>query len=327
VTVRAPVRALCVAATLAAACFATSALRAEPSALAPEVGWDYGDVLSARSTALSGALRVLGNPTEGLFQNPANMASQRVYHLGALAAIWPEAQRQSYGASAVDSIVSSSRLAGGLGGVLTFQDPNGIERTAKDARFALAFPFGDKFFVGAAGRYLVLNQDGRGPLGDSAASGGLRDSAIAKTLSFDAGMTLRPTELFALSLVGTNLTNPGLTFAPTTFGGGAGVGSRTFSVEIDGIADFTTWGRTTARVMGGGELLVADRVPLRLGYRWDQGASSHALSGGIGYNDPAFSAEIGVRRTVSGDAATAVVIGFKYHLESTGLTPSPTDDF
>ena len=40
-----------------------------------------------------------------------------------------------------------------------------------------------------------------------------------------------------------------------------------------------------------------------------------------------FAVELAVRRVVSGDAATAIVLGFAYHLESTELTPTPTDTF
>ena len=48
---------------------------------------------------MGGALRALGNGVTGLYLNPANMALTRVYHLMALAQIWPESRRQTYGAS------------------------------------------------------------------------------------------------------------------------------------------------------------------------------------------------------------------------------------
>ena len=121
------------------------------------------------------------------------MAASRIYHLGALAQIWPEANRQSYGAGAVDSIVSSARIAGGLGGTWNLQDPDGIERQWTDLRFALAFPFSDQFFLGAGGRHLWLKEDGDdGEIGSSAASGGLHDEQIVRGFSFDAGATLKP---------------------------------------------------------------------------------------------------------------------------------------
>ena len=133
---------------------------AEPSSLPPEVGYNYGEIETPRVAATSGALRAFANSIDSLFVNPAGMASSRVYHIGALAQIWPEASRQSYGAGAVDSVVSSSRLAGGIGGAWTRQDPEGIDRRSTDLRVALAYPFSDQFSVGAGIRYLWLKQNG-----------------------------------------------------------------------------------------------------------------------------------------------------------------------
>ena len=40
-----------------------------------------------------------------------------------------------------------------------------------------------------------------------------------------------------------------------------------------------------------------------------------------------FSADVGVRRVLAGDAVTAVVLSFTYHVESSGLTPTPSETF
>jgi opacity protein-like surface antigen len=321
--VRGPCRRLALLglATLAMSTAASHA-RAEGSSLPPEVGWNYGEIETPRSAAMGGALRAYSNSVSALFINPANMAVTRVYHLGALAQIWPEASRQSYGGAAVDSIVSSARLAGGFGGTWTLQDPNGIDRQATDLRFALAFPFSDQFFLGIGGRYLWLKQDGLGPLGDSLASGGSKAQNIVRGFAFDAGATVKPSDFFAISLVGNNLNNPGHGFQPTSVGGGVGVGTSDVTVEGDVLSDFTTWNKTTVRAMGGLEILIADHYPIRGGYRYDDGGKSHAVSAGLGYIDRTFAAEVAVRRIVSGDQATAIFFGFTYHLESSGLTPS-----
>lgn len=301
--------------------------RADPSDLTPEVGYNYGETETPRIAATGGALRAFAHSVDSLFVNPAGMASSRVYHIGALAQIWPEAARQSYGAGAVDSIVSSSRLAGGLGGAWTRQDPEGIDRRSTDLRVALAYPFSDQFCVGAGIRYMWLKQNGDGPLGDSPASGGLDGKNIIRGITLDTGLTLRLADSFAIGLVGNNLGNPGTGFRPTSFGGGVGFGTEDFTLEADALADFTTWDKSTLRAMGGFEFLAADHYPLRLGYRYDEGAASHAASGGLGYIDRMFEVGLAVRRVVSGEVATAVVFGFTYHLESTRLTPSPADTF
>ncbi|HMJ10087.1 MAG TPA: hypothetical protein VK524_01715 [Polyangiaceae bacterium] len=306
---------------------------AEPSDLPPEVGFNYGEIETPRITAMGGAMRAMGNSLEGLFLNPANMAASRVYHLGVSAQIWPEAARQSYGAGIVDSIVSRTRVAGGVGGTWNLQDPDGVERQSTDLRFALAFPFAEQFLVGLGGRYLWLKQDGfwegYGSMPPSAASSGLEDEQIVKAFAFDAGITVKPSEQFAVSVVGANLNNPNNGFQPTSVGGGIGFGTEDFTVEADVLTDFTTWDETTVRAMGGLEVLLADRFPIRAGYRYDQGVASHALSLGAGYVDRTFAAEVGVRRTLTPEdvAATAIVFGFKYHLESAGLTPDTGDTF
>ena len=317
----------CVLSTLALVGLFALGVKGEPSELPPEIGYNYGEIETPRVAAAGGAQRALGSSVSGLFLNPANMATSRVYHVGALAQIWPEASRQSYGAGAVDSMVSSWRLAGGFGGTWTVQDPEGVNRESADLRFALAFPFSDTFFVGLGGRYLWLSQDGLGPLGHSLASGGLRGENIVESFGFDAGATLKPTRELAIAILGSNLNNPGHGFMPLNLGGGVGYGTETFSLEADVLADFTTWDDTALRAMAGFELLAAGRYPLRIGYRYDAGTESHAVSGGLGYIDQSLAVEASVRRVVSGEAATAVILGITYHVESSGMTPSPADSF
>ncbi|HTQ07749.1 MAG TPA: hypothetical protein VMI54_28035, partial [Polyangiaceae bacterium] len=282
---------------------------------------------TARSAGTAGAQIAGSNSLTALFVNPANLAATHVYHLGALAQIWPEASRQSYGAAAVDSIVSSARVAGGVGATLNFQDNDGVARKWTDVRFALAYPVSDQFFLGLGGRYMWLSEDGVGPLGTSLASGGLPGGRIVRGFGFDAGATLKPSDHFALSVVGNNLNNPGHGFQPTTFGGGANVTFGDFGGEGDLVADFTTYDRTTVRAMLGLEALFADHFEVRLGYRYDDGAKSHALAGGLGYIERTFDVDVSLHHTVVGVAATAVVFGFTYHLDATGLTPSQNDSF
>jgi len=301
--------------------------RAEPSELAPEIGYNYDEIETARAAGTAGAVRAFSNSTTALFVNPANLAAARVYHIAAFAQIWPEASRQSYGAAAVDSIVSSARVAGGLGATWNFQDQDGIDRQWTDLRFALAYPISDQLFMGLGGRYMWLSQSGVGPLGDSLASSGLPDKQIVNGFSLDAGLTLRPSSNFSIALVGNNLNNPDHGFQPTSVGGGLGVAFGDFSAEADLVADFTTWDKTRLRPMIGAEGLFVDRLAVRLGYRYDQGAESHALAGGVGYVDRTFDVDVSLRRTVAGEGSTTLVFGFTYHLEATGLTPSPSDTF
>ncbi len=312
---------------LAAVVCETSLSFAAPSDLPPEVGYNYDEVETPRIAGTGGAVRALSSSVHALFVNPANLTAARVYHVGAFANIGPEASRQSYGAAAVDSLVSSARVAGGVGATYNFQDTDGIDRRWTDLRFALAYPVADEFFMGIGGRYMWLNENGAGPLGASAASSGLPDTRIVKGFALDAGATVQAGKHVALSVVGNNLNNPDTGFQPTSVSGGIGLLFGDYSAEADIVGDFTTWDRTTVRPMLGLEGLFADHVAARLGYRYDAGQKTHALSGGLGYIDRAFDVNVALRRIVAGDVATTLVFGFTYHLEATGLAPAPSDTF
>ncbi len=339
-------RASAVCSSLLALALTSAIARAESSDLPPEVGYNYGDVEDARSAATSGALRAAGTGITGIWANPAGLAQSQVYHVGALASIWPEAKRQSYGAGAMDAV--TARLAVGIGFVWSNQDPDGIERESQDLRLALAYPFSRKLSFGMTGRYLKLDQNGLGPLGQSYASGGLQDGPMLETFSFDAGLRVAPSENFTLGVLGTNLSNPGNGLQPTTVGGGIGFGTRPIAssiaqglgvgggtgtntpqvfIEADVVADFTTWQETTMRAMGGAEYLAGGNFPIRLGYRYDGGLKAHAISGGLGYIDPSFSVEAGARRSLSGDKYTALMFTLQYFVESSGMTRAPSPAF
>lgn len=302
-----------------------SVAQAERSKLPPEIGYNHGDVEDARWAATSGALRANGYGITGVWGNPAGLAMAQVYHIGALASIWPEAKRQSYGITAMDSI--TSRLAAGLGFVWSGQDPDGLKRQTRDLRLALAYPFSQHVAFGMTGRYLHLRQDGLGPLGQSYASGGLADEPMLETFSFDAGLRIVPTESISFGVLGTNLSNPGHGLQPTTVGGGIGIGSREFFIEADVVGDFTTWQKTTTQAMAGAEFLAGGHFPIRVGYRFDSGAESHAISGGLGYIDPSFAVELGARRAVAGDKYTALMLTIQYFVESSGMTRAPSPAF
>lgn len=294
--------------------------------------YNYGDVETTRAAGMAGAMRAAGNGTTAPFLNPANLTLTRVYHIEAMAQITPETGRQVYGGAVVDS---SNKVAGGVSIQGGFLDIGGIDRSFLDLRVAFAYAIGDSFHLGLGGRYLKLTEEGYGPLGKSKASGGLFDPsdsesrfAMWQAPTFDAGLTLRLADMINVGIVGQNLSFPGNALLPTMLGGGVAIATSDFTIEADAIADLHSYEDPTARVMVGGEYLAANHVPLRLGYRFDQGAGSHAISGGVGYTAAEFSIEASVRRTLVGPDSTALYFGIAYHLESSGLikrTPTSGD--
>jgi hypothetical protein len=295
----------------------------------PELAYDLGEVPSARSIGMSEALHALGVSTVALSLNPANMAVARVYHIETLGAFSPEAKRQTYGAAAVDSVLNTSRLAGGVQGSWSIIDPDGIHRTWTDLRAGIALPLGEYFAVGATGRWLRVEQSvGTGPFGHSAASDGTPGAPLLNTLTFDVGATATLGDSLRIGIAGHNLTNPGTGLAPTTGAAGIGYQAQEFALEADGLVDFTTYHRAQGRLMAGGELFLADRYALRAGWRYDGGTNVNSASFGLGYIDPSWGVELGVRRDLLSDhASTLAVLSLKYFYDATGAsTPPSTPD-
>jgi hypothetical protein len=299
--------------------------KAEPSSLPPEVGYNYGEIETPRSTSTGGAMRGMSNSVTALFTNPANMAASHVYHISGMAQIYPEAGRQAYGGGIVDSVVSSSNLAGGVGGTWSLQDPEGTGREWIDLRGGLALPIGKIAFVGASGRMFSLTETGSGPLGTSPASGGIPESMIVNTFTLDLGATIRPIPELSFAVTGHNLTNVGNGFLPIMGGVGVSYARPEFGIDVDAVLDGTTFDRATVRVMAGAEALVANVVGLRLGYRFDEGQGTHSMAFGAGYNDRKFAVDAAVRRSVAGPEYTAVVLGFTLHIESLSLGMDPAE--
>lgn len=311
---------------------AVAALAAPRSALAdrmttsPEQAYDLGEIPSARAVGMGGALNALGVSTTALYLNPANMPLARVYHLEALGAYSPEAQRSTVGLAIVDSVINTGHLSGGIAATYNEMDPSGLDRTWTDVRAALAIPIGDYISVGATGRWLRVDQAvSVGPFGPSYASDGTSGSPIFNGLTFDLGATASLGD-FRLAVVGHNLTNPGTSLAPTTGAAGIGYGTQTFSLEVDGLLDFTTWGSTRGRVMAGGELFLADHYAVRAGWYYDAGTQINTPSLGLGYIDPRWSIELGARHDLIGaHSETLGVLALRYFYDATGATPSPDE--
>ena len=299
---------------------------ADPSTTTIAQGYELGETQHPRSIAMGSANQVFGGSTSAIYGNPANLPLYRIYHVEALGGFSPEARRQMYGAAIADS--STSRLAGGFGGSWSQMDPDGIKRNTTDLRLSLAYPLGDRFSLGLTGRYIRVGQRvSSGPFGASYASDGTKDEPLVSEFTIDAGAGFQVTENVRIGLTGKNLTAPGTALIPLILAGGIGYSNGTFTLEANAHADFTTWGSARGRYMLGGEYLIADRFPVRLGYRYDDGFKAHSIGLGAGYVDRRFSVELGGRRDIVADyPATMISLGLRFFIDNGGATGSDSGD-
>lgn len=222
--------------------------------------------------------------------------------------------------------------------VVLVQTP-GITREANEAGLAAAVPVGDRFSFGATLKYGNYSTRAQLIPEDVPADFTYQNPAIDKehnydlgsvgnVFSFDVGITLRLFDELRVGLVGHNLWAHGPE-VPTQLGLGL---SYRFSERLliagDAVFDFTghtTCGDgggplcaevnnlTTTRLSLGAEYVVVGRLPLRLGYAYDDFMSSHSLSGGLGYlpQGAGYGIDFSFRQRLAGGDETVLLLGFR----------------
>ncbi|MCS6912882.1 MAG: hypothetical protein RMK29_05270 [Myxococcales bacterium] len=200
-----------------------------------------------------------------------------------------------------------------------------------------AFPLGDRFILGLTTKYgyfsstVALPQD-QLP-GDFSPSNPRIDAdrvydlgSVNNVVSFDVGITVRVLDRLTLGLVGQNLWGHGVE-QPTMLGSGLATWlTHRLTIAADVLINFTGYqncvgpdsdpcqevhNRTVVRAGGGLEYSVADRLPLRAGYLYDSHTNGHHVSAGLGYFNPRFAFDLGMRQRLSGGLETVLLLGFR----------------
>jgi len=215
-----------------------------------------------------------------------------------------------------------------------------IIRTGHESGTSLAVPIGERVFLGATlkyGYYTLRAKlgDDMAPPGQSAADAridkenGVDLGSIDHVVTFDVGATVRPFAGLHIGIVGQNLWPHGHEL-PTLLGIGLGyrLGERLL-LAADTVVNFTgtqlctdmspttcneTASKTTVRFGIGAEYAIAGRVPLRLGYLYDDNLRAHHATFGLGYMnlDPGFAVDFSVRQRITAGTETVMLIGLRF---------------
>jgi hypothetical protein len=259
-----------------------------------------------RGLAIGTGGRSTAVATSGVAYNAAGMAGADVYHIESIVGVHPQDNTWSLGAAAVDSV--TSRLAAGF----SFRYVLGGGRDAfngLDTRLSLGMPLADVISIGVSARFLKLRADRQGD------TTGISEYNV-RAFTMDASIRLRPVEALSIVALGYNLVDTDSPLAPRQVGGGLGLHlGDEFVIAGDALVDLDTFEEPTVITGGGIEWLADGRIPLRLGYRWDQGRDLHSVTGGLGYVDQAFGADISLRQDVNEDRDTQLVLSFRYHVQ------------
>jgi hypothetical protein len=276
----------------------TSGARAEP--VVPEAR-----IESARGLALGTGSRASSRATHAQADNPANIVGAGVAHIESLFGYQPQLKSFAVGGSVVDAM-TSGYFALGLSTRFLYGDNSAGEHSGWEGRLSVGVPIGDMLSIGVAGRYgnfTVSNPHVR-PEHPPEEEGLKPDQTFKlKAFTMDGAVSLRLFEGFTISALGTNLINTDSPLAPLMVGGSAAFGTGGVSLGGDVLVDLNLHGEFSGpklQVGGGLEFLAQAVAPLRIGYVYDQGRRTNALTCGIGYLDQRFGINASMRQLLNG---------------------------
>lgn len=266
---------------------------------------------TSRGLALGTGMRAAAVSTSALAYNPANMVLGGLYHIEGFAGFEPRVGRWILGASVVDSMTSRLAMGFSFRGILSDGDQG---YSGFDGKLALAFPLLDMVSVGLAGRYMSLAYEG--PSVGSLKNGDTR----AQHFTMDGAVRIAPMQGLNIAALAYNFIDSKSDLVPILLGGGLSYSTEGgLSVGGDVLVDASTYDEAKIIAGGGVELLAAGQIPLRVGYRFDQGREQHAVSGGVGFVTQQLGVEFALQQVVKPTpgtkANTEMMVSFRYFVQ------------
>ncbi|MBX3245847.1 MAG: hypothetical protein KF901_01555 [Myxococcales bacterium] len=261
---------------------------------------------TARGLGMGAGGRASAAGTSALAYNPANLPLVPVYHIETYASFIPNDRAWLYGGAVADSITNRLSMGLSMHGVHGREDRN---YRGFDSRLALAMPFGQALAVGVSGRYVRIDSRDENENGDRVGPG-------VRAFTMDAAVRVSPTPGLNLVFLGHNLIPTDSSLAPMLLGGAASYSYQTlFSIGAEFFVDMTTFAKPQIVAGVGGEILIANQVPLRVGYRRDNGRGVNQITAAVGYVDQRVGLDIAIRQDVDGPKETHLVLAFRYHVQ------------
>lgn len=259
----------------------------------------------ARPTGLGDAFTSVATGADGIFHNPAGIATARMYAIGGTYEYTPSANILNV--SVVDSKTNPTISAGAAYSYLLGHDKE-TDSSGHDIRLGLAMPvLPNKISIGVGGRLLLLNQN---------------DVDFARGFTMDAGVLFQPFEKFHIGVSGRNLLDVckqparcrGVT--PLLIATGLSFGDATnFLVSGDVEVDVTSEAdAVNMNYQFGAEYMIAGVVPVRLGYQHRTLGGGHFVSAGAGYRQSRFGLDLGSRLDVTSPSHFNISASFSVYI-------------
>lgn len=263
------------------------------AAQATPVSPDLRDLMHARNVAMGGAYESLGYGVEAIGGNPAALSLFKRYAVEATGS-WDIPL--GYGNGSIGLLDSTNGLAAGL--TYHFATFGGADRRwAHVTTLALSYSLGDLLHLGIAGRHHAI-------IG----------ATNTNSVTMNAGIVFRPAAWLSLGFAGHNLiSNYNLDITRYFV---ASISSQLFgqlTPAFDLRFDFNQ-PQVRFAYQGGIEWLIAQVVPLRVGYQFDGIAGHQYISGGLGYFNQGSGVDLAYRHELGGENGRMLTLSLKLQL-------------
>jgi hypothetical protein len=246
--------------------------------------------MSARNIGMGGAYESLGYGAEAITGNPAAISVYKRYQVEATGS-WDIPL--GYGNASVGFMDSTNALSAGL--TYQFVTFGGAERRwGHLTTLALSYPIADMFHIAVAGQHHVLV-----------------GASNTNSISLNAGLLFHPAEWITIGLSGHNLISNYNVDLSRYFVASAssllfGQLTPAFDVRVD-------FNQPVARAAfaGGVEWLIAQTVPVRVGYQYDGIAGHQYLGLGLGYFNNGSGVDLAYRHELTGQAGRMLTLTLK----------------
>lgn len=223
-----------------------------------------GDLFGTRSLSMGNAFRSVASSNEALFLNPAGMGMGRRYEIDGTYGFSPGSRLRLLHASIVDS--KTSGVGVGIG--YTHLQGNGevLDSSGSLVHLGFGIPLASRVAMGFTFKYL-----------------GFSAPEDTNSITADVGLLVRPVQALSIGLVTYNVIDVASGLAPFRAGGGISLGTDTFlRLAADVVFAMEEDDPLGTTYHAGGEILLDDSIPIRLGFERRAGENRNFVTGGIG---------------------------------------------
>lgn len=269
----------------------------------PEVPPQEDAMETARGLGMGSGARAGAMGISALAYNPANLGVGKFYHVEAISTVIPgDDTTWTIGSAIVDSLTSKLAVGTNYRGVFGGEDR---EYKGWDWRTAIGIAAAKAFGLGAAVRWAKMKS--RTDDDDQ------REGPSLNAVTMDASIRITPIEWLNLAGLGYNLIYTRSPLAPQMAGASLSLAPlESFSIGGDMLWDLKTFDDPKIIAGGGVEYLAGGQVPIRAGYRRDQGRDLNQVTASTGYAKPKFAVEMSLRQTLGSQKETYLLFMMRY---------------